>query len=342
MSRNTHSLFVLGANHRTASITTRERFAVPEDRIHVLYERLKSLPPLSETAILNTCNRTELYAVLDNPDSARMVEEAFREFQKIEASVLSESTFRFHDDSAAQHLFEVASGIDSLVVGETEILGQVKDCYTEAERHRALGPLLNRLFQKSFQAAKWVRTHTGIGRGQVSVGSVAADLASKIFGNLRISRILVIGAGEISERTVAALKSRGAGELTITNRTDQKAMELAQTIGGSALPYKQLFDMLANFEIVICSTASKDPILTEERLLVTMKERSYRPLFIIDLALPRDVEPAAGDIESLFLYNIDDLSQIADENLRQRESEIERCREVLSERARYFWERQTR
>lgn len=342
MSRNSQSLFVLGASHRTASISAREQFSVPEDRIQILYERLKALPGVSETAILNTCNRTELYAVLNGRENTRLIEREFQEFQNIEDPLLSENAFRLHDDLAARHLFEVAAGIDSLVIGETEILGQVKECYLKAERLNSLGPLLNRLFQKSFQAAKWVRTHTGIGRGQVSVGSVAADLATKIFGNLKTCRILVVGAGEISERTISALKSRGAESLTISNRTDQKAMQLAQAFGGSALPYSQLHSSLANFEIAICSTASPNPILTADQVRRSMKDRTYRPLFIIDLALPRDVDPAAGDIESLFLYNIDDLSQIADENLRQREAEIERCREILNERARYFWERQKR
>ncbi|HLS28278.1 MAG TPA: glutamyl-tRNA reductase, partial [Opitutales bacterium] len=218
-----------------------------------------------------------------------------------------------------------------------EILGQVKDAYSIAGQRKTVGPLLNRLFQRTFQAAKWVRTHTSIGRGQVSVGTVAVDLALKIFGDLESRKILLVGAGEISERTITALKNRGATALTICNRTDHRAMDLANLYGGNALPFDQLSSSIGQYDIAICSTSSPSAILTQSTLKTALKKRSYQPLFVIDLALPRDVDETAAKLENIFLYNIDDLSQIADDNLAQRRSEVDRCLEALTDRAEYFW-----
>jgi len=327
----------LGASHHTAPIEVRERFAVAPEKVTELYRRLKELPGVREAAVLSTCNRTELYAVVEDEHQRRAVLDSFCSLQALDPEALSRYGFERCNKEAVEHLFHVASGLDSLVVGEAEILGQVKNAYTKAYEEGASGPLLNRLFQKSFQAAKWVRTHTAIGRGQVSVGTVAVDFALKIFGDLRGCRILVVGAGEISERTINALKSRGAITLTICNRTDQKAMDLAKEFGGSALPYQQFGAALFQYDIIICSTSSPVPVLTRPILLEAMKKRSYQPLFLIDLALPRDIDASVADIENVFLYNIDDLSQIAEENLAQRRSQMEHCQKILSQRANDFW-----
>ncbi len=337
MQRSGTSLISLGASHHTAPIEVREQFSIAPENLVRFYEHLKSVPSIRETAILSTCNRTEIYAVADDSQAAQAVAESLCSLQSLPPDILLRHGFDLRDRDAVQHLFHVASGLDSLVVGETEILGQVKSAYETANRHHSLGPVLNRLFQKSFQAAKWIRTHTSIGRGQVSVGTVAVDLALKIFGNLEDCRILVVGAGEISERTITALKSRGAQLLTVCNRTDQKAMDLAKLYGGSALPYEQFHSSVSQFDIIICSTSSPTPILTRETTADTMKKRSYNPLFLIDLALPRDVDPSLADIENIYLYNIDDLSQIAEENLALRRAEMDRCREILARRADDFW-----
>lgn len=337
MHRAQGSLINLGASHHTAPIEIREKFSVAPERMVDVYQHLRAIPGVSESAILSTCNRTEIYAVLNGESDSLSLASSFCDFQQLAPDTLARYGFEWRNGHAVRHLFDVASGLDSLVVGETEILGQVKSAYTAAGDHRALGPLLNRLFQKSFQAAKWVRTNTAIGKGQVSVGTVAVDLALKIFGNLRTCKILVVGAGEISERTITALKNRGAVSFTICNRTDHKAMDLANLYGGSALPYDQFQASVNQFDIVICSTSSPTAILTREALLATMKKRAYQPLFLIDLAIPRDVDGRASEVENVFLYNIDDLSQIAEENLALRRSEIDRCREILTRRAEHFW-----
>lgn len=337
MPRTKGSLINLGASHHTAPIEVRERFSIAPDKMANLYRRLREVPSVQEAAILSTCNRTEIYAVLDGEDGAPVLGDSFCEAHALARDDLARYGFELRGQQAVEHLFSVASGLDSLVVGEAEILGQVKEAYSRASEHGALGPLLNRLFQKSFQTAKWVRTHSSIGRGQVSVGTVAVDLALKIFGNLRSCRTLVVGAGEISERTITALKNRGATALTVCNRTDQKAMELAKLYGGSALPFEQLGSSLSQFDIVLCSTSSPVHVLTWDMLRAAMKKRSYSPLFLIDLALPRDVDPAVGALENIYLYNIDDLSQIAEENLALRRAEMDRCKEILARRAEDFW-----
>lgn len=337
MQRAPATLINLGASHHTAPIEIREKFSISPERLANAYQQLGQIPGVNEVAVLSTCNRTELYAVVENDTKAHSLGSSFCQLQKLSRDAFARYGFEWRNGHAVRHLFDVAAGLDSLVVGETEILGQVKNAYTAASEHSALGPLLNRLFQKTFQAAKWVRTHTAIGKGQVSVGTVAVDLALKIFGNLRTCKILVVGAGEISERTITALKSRGATAFTICNRTDHKAMDLAHLYGGNALPYDQFQAAVGQFDIIICSTSSPTAILTRDTLHTAMKQRSYQPLFLIDLALPRDIEESAAGLENIFLYNIDDLSQIAEGNLALRRSEIERCRDILARRAEYFW-----
>src|SRR5690625_2783027 len=263
MQRANGTLIALGASHHTAPIEIREKFSISENHLGNVYQPLANVQGVKEVALLSTCNRTELYAVANGETSVRLLEETFCEFQKLTQDAFTRYGFERRGPEAVRHLFAVASGLDSLVVGETEILGQVTDAYTPAGEQQTVGPLLTRLFQRAFQAAKWVRTNTSIGRGQVSVGSVAVDLAIKIFGNLKTRKILLIGAGEISERTLTALKSRGATALTICNRTDHRAMDLATEHGGNALPFDQLAKSIGDYDIAICSTSSPDPVLTK-------------------------------------------------------------------------------
>ncbi len=331
------SLLLVGASHHTAPIGVREKFAVPPERVSEFQETLHASGLARETVVLNTCNRTEIYAVVNRPGDTGPIVDHLCAFQRMERALFDDHGFVLENEEAVRHLFEVASGVDSMVLGETEILGQVKSAYASARGQSTIGPLLNRLFQKSFQAAKWARTHTGIGRGQVSVGTVAVDLAGKVFGKLERCRILLVGAGEISERTLTALKNRGASSVTITNRTDEKALELARRFEGTALPFQQFPAALTHYEILICSTASPEALLSADRFREIMRRRSYAPLFAIDLALPRDIDPAAADVDNLYLYNIDDLSAIADDNLAQRQTELIHCREQLQQRARGFW-----
>ncbi|MEX2382033.1 MAG: glutamyl-tRNA reductase [Opitutales bacterium] len=337
MSEQHGPLFLLGANHRTAPIEIREKLSVSPEKLKWIYDGLRQLPGFNEFLVLSTCNRVEIYSVGIHAGTIESLQEFFCDFNRFDPELFSRYSVRMHNQEAVRHLFEVSTGIDSLVVGEAEILGQVKSSYATAQENGAMGPLLNKVVQKSFQAAKWVRTHTAIGEGQISVGTVAVDLALKIFGNLKSCRILVLGAGEIAEKTIVALKNRGAESVTVSNRTLSRAEEIALRFDGSILPFEVLEENLADFDIVIGSTASEAPILGDKELRKIMKRRPLRPLFLIDLAVPRDFDAQAGEVESVFLYNIDDLSELAERNLDARKAETERCRLLLQERADYLW-----
>ncbi len=333
----TGPLHMLGASHRTAPIEIREKLAVPAERTSEVYEGLRRIDNLSEFAVINTCNRVEVYLVTADPQARQRIESFFRDFHGLPADTLSGHTVWRENVGAVRHLFEVASGIDSLVVGEAEILGQVKESYARAREHASLGPILNRIFQKSFQTAKWTRTHTAIGRGQVSVGTVAVDLARKIFGDLRRCRILVLGAGEIAERTLINLKNRGARNIAVSNRTFERAGDLARKLEGVALPFEQIHSALGDYDIVIGSTAATTPLFGKREVETLMANRPLRPLFLIDLAVPRDFDGSLTELDSVFLYNIDDLSELAQANRTAREAEIDHCREVIDAKARHLW-----
>jgi glutamyl-tRNA reductase len=239
--------------------------------------------------------------------------------------------------AAIGHLFAVASGLDSQIVGETEILGQVKQAYDAALAQHWTGPVLNRVFQKTFQAAKHIRTNTGIGAGQISIATVAVDLAGRIFGELAQIKILVVGAGDIGLKTVQAFQSRGATAITVASRTLAKAEEAAAHAGGWALSLADLPAAIAEADIIASSTSSADFILTRELIAAGIKRRPARPLFLIDLALPRDVDPATAELANVFLYNLDDLAEIAAENLAQREAEVAKCQAILADRTAALW-----
>ena len=238
---------------------------------------------------------------------------------------------------AIQHLLEVATGIDSQMLGETEIFGQVKAAYAAAQARGHTGVVLNRVFQKTFQAAKHVRTHTAITEGQVSVANVAVDLAVNIFGQLGSLRILLLGAGEIGEKTARAFQSRGATGLVVASRTLERATELAAALGGAALPFEQREARLVDFDIVVCSTAAPHTVISAAAVAATMKHRPAQPLFFIDLALPRDVDTAVTSLDNVYLYNLDDLAQIAEENRRAREAEVVRAKAILAEKSAALW-----
>jgi len=223
------------------------------------------------------------------------------------------------------------------MLGETEILGQVKEAYAAAQTRHSVGPVLNRVFQKTFQYAKHVRTHTAIAEGQISVANVAVDLATKIFGALADAQILLLGAGEIGDKTAKAFQSRGARSLTVASRRLERATELANALGAVAIPFEQWPTRLADFDIVVCSTAAPETVVKLTDIRAAMKKRPARPLFLIDLALPRDVDPTAADEGNIFLYNLDDLAKIAEENLAARTAEVKRAREILTEKANLLW-----
>jgi len=331
------TLFLLGASHQTAPLELREKLALAGDKLAALHGELQSLAGLSEFAVLNTCNRVEIYGVAAQAEAVARLQAVLCALNQMDATVFEQIRIELHDRPAIQHLLEVAAGIDSQMVGETEILGQVKDAYAAAQTRGTTGPVLNRVFQKTFQAAKHVRTHTAIGEGQISVASVAVDLAVKIFGDLRRCRVLVLGAGEIGEKTARAFKSRAVGEMAVTSRRLQRAEDLARAFATRAIPFERVAEALPDFDIAVCSTAAPQAVVTRAMAASAMRRRAVRPLFLIDLAMPRNIDPGVADLPNVFLYNLDDLAKIAEENLALRQAETERVRALLAEKAEALW-----
>jgi glutamyl-tRNA reductase len=330
-------LFQLGASHHTAPLAVRERLAIDAARASDLATRLGQIAGLNEFALVNTCNRVELYGVVSTSDAFPALHAALGAVTGCTPAELDSAVTLRQNHAAIGHLFAVASGLDSQIVGETEILGQVKQAYDAALAQHWTGPVLNRVFQKTFQAAKHIRTNTGIGAGQISIATVAVDLAGRIFGELAQTKILVVGAGDIGLKTVQAFQSRGATAITVASRTLAKAEEAAALAGGWALSLADLPVAIAEADIIASSTSSPDFILTRELIAAGIKRRPARPLFLIDLALPRDVDPATAELANVFLYNLDDLAEIAEENLAQREAEVAKCQAILADRTAALW-----
>ncbi len=334
-------LFLLGVSHRTAPVDLRERLDFSSRNLGEAVEALAMRPSAAESVVISTCNRSEIYVASTDPAQAREELIAFlSEYHQLSPETFLPHLFIKEDAAAAGHLFRVAAGLDSLVVGEPQILGQVKDAYQTAAERRAAGPLLTKLFHWSFNVGKRVRTETGIGEGAVSISFAAVALARKIFGKLQGRRVLVVGAGEISTLTAQHLRSQGVGDIVVTSRTLTHAQALAESTAGRAVPWEEMTAALAATDIVITATGSQRPIITRAHLEPAGTRRSG-PLFIIDVAVPRDVEPAVGEIEQVFLYNVDDLQSVVSENLSRRAAEIERAEAIVGEELTRFgsWQR---
>jgi glutamyl-tRNA reductase len=327
-------VLVVGLNHRTSPVETRERFAFAEAAIPEALARLKSEGWAQEGVILSTCNRVELYAATVGSAAENL--RALREFlvQCARPGALSGNELYEHaEPQSVEHLFRVASGLDSMVLGETEILGQLKKAYDLALQHRHTGAVLNKAFQRAFNVAKHIRTETQIQRGSVSVASVAVELAEKIFDGLSDRVVMVVGAGDTSEKTAKALLSRGARQVLVTNRTFERAEALAAELGGRAVPFDGWHQAFDQFDILISSTKSPHYVVDRAKLEPLMKKRHYRALLLIDIAVPRDIDPAVNYLENVYLYDIDDLQAIAEDSLKQRREELTRCEAIIRERA---------
>ncbi len=332
------NIFCVGLSHHNAGVSLRERFAVDAAALAETLDALREHAPLHEAVLLSTCNRVEVYGLAgDAPEAARACAEFLQRSAGIEAEF-----YRRDMADGVRHLFRVVSGLDSMVVGETEILGQVKDAYAAALERGATGAALNRLFQQAFRVAKQVRTETGITRGSVSVGSVAVELAGKIFGDLTACRVLLLGAGEAGARVARSLQSRGVRSLVIANRTFERAAELASELGGMALHFDHWCHALGDADIIVACTASRGRVLSAGDMAPFLAARGDRPLFLVDLAVPRDFDPALNDLEGVFLHDLDSLQAIAQRGMEGREGEIERCEKLIAEHLEEFlaWVRQ--
>lgn len=329
------AIVVWGISHHTAPVEVRERFAVSEARVPDLMHRIKNQGIASEGVILSTCNRVEIYL-----NAAVEPLRVLAELRRIVADALgcaepaANECYAYQEPHSVEHLCRVASGMDSMVLGETEILGQLKKAYETALNNQWTGARLNKAFQRAFQIAKHIRTETQIQRGTVSVGSAAVDLAERIFETIQGRQVLVIGAGDTSEKTARSLLSRGARTVLVANRSFDRAAALAEALGGRAVRWDDWNSVFAETDIVISSTAAPHFVLDRAKLEPLMDLRRNRPLLLIDIAVPRDIDPEVNFLDNVFLYNIDDLQSIADDSMRQRQRELERCEEIIREKVR--------
>jgi glutamyl-tRNA reductase len=331
------NLFLVGLSHRTAPVELRERLDFQARGVEAALLALASRRIVREAVVLSTCNRAEVYAASDAPDALGEVAAFVGEFHGVPSGEVRPHLYDRRDLDVARHLFRVAAGLDSLVVGEPQILGQVKDAHAASAAAQAVGPVLNRLFHSSFGVGKRVRSETALGAGAVSVSYAAVSLARKIFGDLSGHHVLVVGAGEMGKLTARHMQSQGVHRVTIVSRTLAHAARTAAAIGGaSAAPWEELDRVLTASDIVISATGAAAPILTKARIELAMRPRRNRPLFVIDIAMPRDVEPAAGELEQVFLYNIDDLEATVRENLARRTSEVGRAEIIVVEEVEKF------
>jgi glutamyl-tRNA reductase len=326
-------LLIVGLSHQTAPVELRERVDFQARGVPEALRSLASRGSTREAAVVSTCNRAELIVACDDAAATRdELTRFFGDFNHVAASDVAPHLYDLVDLDAVRHLFRVASGLDSLVVGEPQILGQVKDAHAVATETKTVGPVLNRLFHSSFAVGKRVRTETAVGSGAVSVSFAAVSLARKIFGDLGGRSVAVIGAGEMGKLTALHMKSQGVEHVTIVSRTMAHAARTAEAIGGaSAAPWDDMDTVLGASDIVITATGAASPVLTKAHVEAVMRRRRNRPLFIIDIALPRDVEAEAGEIEQVFLYNIDDLQATVRENLARRASEVARAEAIVRE-----------
>jgi glutamyl-tRNA reductase len=318
-------LFCVGISHHTANVETRERYAGLRSE-----ETLRQACGCKEALLLTTCNRVEIYASADQPVATDEVIRVLRP-SGADDSENGQAFYRYEGEACATHLFRVVAGLDSMVIGETEILGQVKKAYEGARESGSAGPLIHRLFQRAFRVAKQVRSTTDITRGAVSVGAVAVELAGKIFGNLRERRVLILGAGETSERTARALSSRGVTDIRVSNRSFERAENLAAIVGGRAVAFDQWAAQCREIDILISSTSAEEPLLTRELLAPMLRGRADRPLFIIDIAVPRDVAPDVNKMDGVYLYDIDSLQSIAEQSLAMRREQMAAAEEIIAD-----------
>jgi glutamyl-tRNA reductase len=324
-------LFVAGLSYKTAPVEVREKLAVHPTRLRCQGCRLKLVGNLSEVVLVSTCNRVEIYGV-----SPQVNGNVHRAFQALTSSDVDFSQHLYIKEGAeaVQHLFSVAGGLDSMVIGETEITGQVKQAYQAAQDAKLTGRVTNRLFQTALQTAKEIRTETSIGRGATSVGSVAVELAEKIFDrDLSDKTVMILGAGKMGEACVRHLAKKGARSVLVSNRSYERAVNLAAEFGGRAIRFDDCLTAMTEADIVVSSTGSPSTVLHRDGVASVMATRRNRPLFLIDIAVPRDIDSDVQELANVYLYNVDHLEALVRENVRMREQELAHCQMIIADRA---------
>lgn len=328
-------LFALGINHKTAPVQIRERVVFAPEQVPAALRDLRANPTVAEAAILSTCNRTELYWGTGHGATDTVVE-WFQRYHRLEATEMRPYLYLLPNQEAVRHILRVASGLDSMVLGEPQILGQMKTAYTMASRAGTVGLRLGRLFQHTFAVAKQVRTDTAISASPVSVAFAAVSLAKRIFGSLGPHTALLIGAGDTIELAARHLHASGVGRIIVANRTVEKAHLLASEFNGYAISLSEIPAHLAEADIVVSSTASPLPILGKGTVERALKKRKRRPIFMVDIAVPRDIEPEVGELDDIYLYGVDDLTEVIEENLQSRKQAAEQAEEIIETQVAHF------
>ncbi|MBF0491552.1 MAG: glutamyl-tRNA reductase [Deltaproteobacteria bacterium] len=332
------SLIIVGISHKTANLALREQFALSDERQIQLLQRLSSLSAVEECVLVSTCNRLEVYAFASAEDKAlQQIKICLKEIPN-SADFDEDIIYSFNQGDAFLHGFRVVSGLDSMVLGENQILSQMKESFRQAEQEGSLGTSLNKYFQRCFNVSKKIRHETQLGAHPVSVSYVAILLAKKIFGSLENRKALLLGAGKMSELALQNLKSQGCSEILISNRNIEKAKALASQIAAQVVPFEDYLGSLSEVDVVITSTGAQEPILKVQAVQESMKLRKNKALFIIDIALPRNVEEGVNDLYNVYLYNLDDLQKVVDQNLKERQKEALKAEQILIHEVQLFKE----
>jgi len=325
-------IVLIGLSHKTAPVEVRERFSIPKEQVEDFLGRLVALPGVREGMILSTCNRMEVLTVLEvSDDWADRLKDFLAGVAGMSGYDLTPYLYTLRGEDAIRHLFRVTASMDSMVLGEPQILGQVKEAYRQAVDSKAVGLVLNKLSHRSFFVAKRVRTETKMTSQAVSVSFAAVELAKKIMGNLDDKRAMLIGAGEMSDLAARHLISQGVNEIWVTNRTPTRAMEMAQELGGRAVPFEDFPQMLKDVDIVVSSTGSTHYIILKEQLAGVIRARKNKPMFFIDIAVPRDVDPTINELDNIYVYDIDDLQGVVKSNKEERRKEVLKAEEIVQQ-----------
>jgi glutamyl-tRNA reductase len=331
------NLLVIGLNHKTAAVDIRERLAFNGQRLDEGLLTLRGLAGVDEAALLSTCNRVELYIATPQPEeTANTVKDFLAAFHNLERRDFEPSLYAHQGGAAIRHVFRVGASLDSMVVGEPQILGQLKDAFDFALSKKTTGLHLNRLMKKAISTAKRVRTETRIAENAVSISFAAVELAKKIFTDLSGKSFMLLGAGEMAELAARHLVTNGVTDVRVANRTYERGCELAQEFCGTAVRFEEYVDELVHTDILICSTGAPSFVLLKDQMQRVMKERRHRPVFLIDISVPRNIDPAVNDLDNVYLYNVDDLQQVVNSNMLERRKEADKAEEIVDEEVAKF------
>ncbi|MBT4557344.1 MAG: glutamyl-tRNA reductase [Nitrospina sp.] len=337
MISNEANLVLVGVNHKATPVEIREKLAFNQVKLEASLEHLVSCPEITENIILSTCNRVEIYARVDNTDQGiQLLKDFICDYHGLSRGSLDQYFYSYQDDQAIEHLFRVSASLDSMILGEAQILGQVKDAYSTARALSSTGLVLNQLFEKAFNVAKKVREETGISERGVSISSAAVELAKKIFEDLENHSVMLVGTGEMAELAAKHLISYGVKTVYVASRTYERAASLAETLNGCALDFDAFKEELYRADIVITSTSAPKFIIHKEMIEQAIHKRKNKPIFLIDIAVPRDIAPEVNDLENVYLYDIDDLQNVVNANMEERQKEAENAMEIIKEEVTKF------